>query len=422
VGPFVGQLQVRQADSFAAVTKTLNYTINAIGAQIVTVTPTEQPGTAQRVAPATRSNIPPVVFLSVKNLGAEGKSYDPFIKLEIQIKDDKPMLAVEPEIRVNGKLQPKDQGLRGLGLEERESKADELKLKIYRLVELGEGFNDIEVRVYDANNEMGMEITQVEYLSQRTDIWAIIMGVSDYQNDQIDDLNFAAADAQSFYDFIRSPEGGNLPADHIKLLLNRDATRENILRDMEWITSKAFENDVVYIYMAMHGMVGEEGELYFVAHNSDPGNLLATGVKKSDLENLLQRRMKSNKVAWFADACHSGSLGEDTQVSMRASRASATNRLLTEISKARNGLAMFMSATAAEFSQEGTKWGGGHGVFTHFLLQGLRGQADRNKDNFVSVPELYDYVSRQVSEATEGKQNPILRGNYDRELKLSTVK
>lgn len=421
VGPLVGQLQVRQVDGFAGIAKTLNYTINAIGAQIVTVTPTEQPGTAQRLTPVVRANTPPVVFLSLKNLGAEGKSYDPYVKLEIQIKDDKPMLAVEPEIRVNGKLQPKDQGLRGIGLEERETKEDELKLKMYRLVELGEGLNDIEVRVYDANNEMGMEITQVEYLSQRTDIWAIIIGVGDYQNDQIDDLKFAAADAQSFYDFIRSPEGGNLQADHIKLLLNRDATRENILRDMEWITSKAFENDVVYIYMAMHGMVGE-GELYFVAHNSDPGNLLATGVKKSDLENLLQRRMKSNKVAWFVDACHSGSLGEDTQVSMRASRASATNRLLTEISKARNGLAMFMSATAAEFSQEGTKWGGGHGVFTHFLLQGLRGQADRNKDNFVSVPELYDYVSRQVSDATEGKQNPILRGNYDRELKLSTVK
>lgn len=421
VGPLVGQLQVRQADGFAPVTKTLNYTINAIGAQIVTVTPTEQPTAMPRVMPVVRANTPPVVFLSLKNLGAEGKSYDPFVKLEIQIKDDKPLLAIEPEIRVNGRLQPKEQGLRGIGLEEREAKEDELKIKMYRLVQLSEGFNDIEIRVYDADNEMGMETTQVEYVPQRTDIWAIIIGVGDYQNDQIDDLKFAAADAQSFYDFIRSPEGGNLQADHVKLLLNRDATREEILRDMEWITSKAFENDVVYIYIALHGMV-DEGELYFLAHDSDPRNLLATGVKKTELENLLQRRMKSNKIVWFADACHSGSLGEDTQVSMRASRASATNRLLTEISKARNGLAMLMSATAAEYSQEGTKWGGGHGVFTYFLLQGLRGQADHNKDNFVSVPELYDYVSRQVSEATEGKQNPILRGNYDRELKLSTVK
>jgi len=421
VGPLVGQLQVRQADGFAPVTKTLNYTINAIGAQIVIVTPNEQTTAMQRVTPVLRANTPPVVFLSLKNLGAEGKSYEPYVKLEIQIKDDKPLLAIEPEIRVNGRLQPKEQGLRGIGLEEREAKEDELKIKMYRLVELSEGFNDIEIRVYDADNEMGMETTQVEYVPQRTDIWAIIIGVGDYQNDQIDDLKFAAADAQSFYDFIRSPEGGNLQADHVKFLLNRDANRENILRDMEWITSKAFENDVVYIYMALHGMVNE-GELYFLAHDSDPRNLLATGVKKTELENLLQRRMKSNKIVWFADACHSGSLGEDTQVSMRASRASATNRLLTEISKARNGLAMLMSATAAEYSQGGIKWGGGHGVFTHFLLQGLRGQADRNKDNFVSVPELYDYVSRQVSEATEGKQNPILRGNYDRELKLSTVK
>lgn len=421
VGPLSGQLQVRQTDGFASVSKALSYTINAIGAQIVTVTPTEQPGAVQRMTPTARVNTPPVVFLSLKNLGTEGKSYEPYVKLEIQIKDDKAMLAIEPEIRVNGRLQPKEQGLRGIGLEERQAKEDELKLKLYRLVELSEGLNDIEVRVYDSDNEMGMENTEVEYVSKRTDIWAIVVGVGDYQNDQIEDLKFAAADAQIFYDFVKSPEGGNLPTDHIKLLLNRDATRENILRDMEWLSSKAFENDVVYIYMAMHGMV-DQGELYFVAHNSDPGNLLATGVKKRDLEGLIQSRMRSNKIVWFADACHSGSLGEDTQVSMRASRASATNRLLTEISRARNGLAMFMSATAAEFSQEGTKWGGGHGVFTHFLLQGLRGLADKNKDNYVSVTELYDYVSRQVSDATAGKQNPILRGNYDRELPLSTVK
>jgi hypothetical protein len=40
----------------------------------------------------------------------------------------------------------------------------------------------------------------------------------------------------------------------------------------------------------------------------------------------------------------------------------------------------------------------------------------------VSLPELYDFVSRQVNEATEGKQNPVLRGDYDRELKVSAVK
>lgn len=419
VGPLVGQLQVRQADGFAGITKTLNYTINAIGAQIVTVTPTEQPGAVQRIAHSVRANTPPVVFLSVKNLGADGKSYEPYIKLEIQIKDDKPLVAVEPEIRVNGRIQPKEQGLRGIGLEERESKEVDQKLRLFRQVELSEGFNNIEVRIYDADNEMGFEIAQVEHVAQRTDILALVIGVGQYQY-SVDPLKYAAADAQSFHDFLRSPEGGGLPLDRIRLLLNKEATRENIIKGMEWLASKAFENDLVIIYLATHGMV-DQGELYFVGYNTDPKNLLATGIKKSDLD-IIQRRLKSNKVVWFADACHSGSMGEEPNVTMRSNRASSTNRLLSEIAKVRNGLAMFLSAQSTEFSQESERWGGGHGVFTYYLLQGLRGQADRNRDNLITITELFEFVSRQVNEATEGKQSPILYGNYDRALPLSTVK
>jgi len=420
-GPLSGQLIVSQADGFPDVKKQLDYSIKELGAEIVTVTPTVKPGATQLPLPVARTNTPPVVFLSPKNLGAEGKSFEPFVNLEIQIQDDKPMLSFEPEIRVNGKLQTKDQGLRGIGLQDREIQKIERKVRLVRRVELDEGFNHIEVRVYDSDNEMGMESTEIEYLAQRTDIWAIVIGVGDYENEQIDKLEYADNDAQSFYDFLRSPAGGNLQTDRIKLLLNREATRENILRDMGWITSRAFKNDLVIIYMALHGVV-EQGELFFLAHNSDPNNLLATGIKKSDLENLLQRRMKSNKIVWFADACHSGSVGEDPQIALRANRASATNRLLREIAKARNGLALFMSAMGMEFSQESSKWGGGHGVFTYFLLKGLRGEADRNKDNFVSINELYDYLSRKVNEETNGKQNPVLYGKYDQGLKLSTIK
>lgn len=419
VGPLVGQLQVHQKDGFPPINKTLNYAISAIGAQIVTVTPTEQPGTAQRVAPVVRANTPPVVFLSVKNLGADGKSYEPYIKLEIQIKDDKPLVAVEPEIRVNGHIQPKEQGLRGIGLEERESKEVDQKLRLFRQVELSEGFNNIEVRIYDADNEMGFEIAQVEYVAQRTDILALVIGVGQYQY-SVDPLKYAAADAQSFHDFLRSPEGGGLPLDRIRLLLNKEATRENIIKGMEWLASKAFENDLVIIYLATHGMV-DQGELYFVGYNTDPKNILATGIKKSDLD-IIQRRLKSNKVVWFADACHSGSMGEEPNVTMRSNRASSTNRLLSEIAKVRNGLAMFLSAQSTEFSQESERWGGGHGVFTYYLLQGLRGQSDRNRDNLITITELFEFVSRQVNEATEGKQSPILYGNYDRALPLSTVK
>jgi hypothetical protein len=419
-GPLSARLGVQQSDGFPDLEKKLTYSIKKLGAEIVTVTPAEKPVTVQPFISSTHTNIPPVVFLSPKQLATEGKSFDPYINLEIQIKDDKPMLSFEPEIRVNGRLQTREKGLRGIGIEERQIQNIE-KVRLIRRVELDEGFNHIEVRVYDSDNEMGMEAVEIEYLPRRTDIWALVIGIGDYQHDQIDRLDYADNDAQSFYDFFSSPTGFSLQADRVKLLLNQQATRENILKEMEWITNHAFKNDLVIIYMALHGIV-EQGELYFMAHNSDPHNLLASGVKKSDLENLLQRRMKSNKIVWFADACHSGSIGQDPLIALRANRAGSTNRLLREIAKARNGLALFMSAMGMEFSQESSKWGGGHGVFTYYLLKGLRGGADRNEDRYVSILELYDYVSKQVNEATAGKQNPVLYGQYDQGLKLSVIK
>jgi uncharacterized caspase-like protein len=50
----------------------------------------------------------------------------------------------------------------------------------------------------------------------------------------------------------------------------------------------------------------------------------------------------------------------------------------------------------------------GHGVFTYYLLEGLRGAADANGDGEVDVNEAYAYVSEQVSHATHGAQNPKL--------------
>jgi len=49
-----------------------------------------------------------------------------------------------------------------------------------------------------------------------------------------------------------------------------------------------------------------------------------------------------------------------------------------------------------------------HGVFSYHLLQGLRGDADNNKDKVVGVMELYQYLSEKIPDATRGGQHPLL--------------
>ena len=71
-----------------------------------------------------------------------------------------------------------------------------------------------------------------------------------------------------------------------------------------------------------------------------------------------------------------------------------------------------------QISQESERWGGGHGVFSFFLLRGLRGEADLNNDGIVTLGELFSYVRDHVYKETAGAQRPIARPGLTANLVL----
>lgn len=64
----------------------------------------------------------------------------------------------------------------------------------------------------------------------------------------------------------------------------------------------------------------------------------------------------------------------------------------------------------------------GHGVFTYYLLEGLRGKADLDKDGVITVDEAFLYVSRQVPQATDQEQHPVRKGTVEGDLILGILK
>jgi uncharacterized caspase-like protein len=81
----------------------------------------------------------------------------------------------------------------------------------------------------------------------------------------------------------------------------------------------------------------------------------------------------------IADACHSGGVGQQFDIARRAGRSEIPNPIsagLQELSGIGEGVCVLSASDDKQFSQESRKWGGGHGVFTYFLLQGLKGAAD----------------------------------------------
>ena len=57
-----------------------------------------------------------------------------------------------------------------------------------------------------------------------------------------------------------------------------------------------------------------------------------------------------------------------------------------------------------------------HGIFSYFLMKGMEGDADANKDNQITAGELHAYVQQNVIQQSSESQTPELQGDADRVL------
>ena len=248
--------------------------------------------------------------------------------------------------------------------------------------------------------------------------WALVVGISSYEYlPPAAQLHYAHRDAEDFAGFLRSYAGGALPADHIRLLENENATLAEIRADLEtWLVSSARPEDIVFVFFAGHGVLDDNDDGYFVAYDSDPQNLHATAIAFQDVDRTLSTRLRANLVVLAADACHAGRLGWSTYSPGSSSRAADA---LAKIGHGDRSFLKLLSTRPSEKSFEDQRFGGGHGVFSQVLLEGLNGAADLNGDHVVNISEAIDYLSRRVPELTDALQHPRVAGTFDGQVALA---
>ena len=250
--------------------------------------------------------------------------------------------------------------------------------------------------------------------------WAVVIGVSSYKYAPPHaQLKYAHRDAEEFAGLLKSPEGGGFPSGNVRLLTDVAATVGGIRAALHtWLPRSAGSNDIVYLFFAGHAVEGERGQSYFVAHDSDPQNLHATGISFKEVNETLTSSLKAATVVLFADACHAGGIG---WTSDPTTAPVAAQRSLEALGSKDRSFIKLLSARPSERSFEDERWGGGHGVFTYSVLTALRGAAERERDGFIRVSELIDYVSRYVPEQTDKKQNPRIAGNFEAAMPLAAL-
>jgi len=231
--------------------------------------------------------------------------------------------------------------------------------------------------------------------------WAIIIGISRYKYSKengFKNLIFADDDAKAF---ARVLINLGWKEDHIKLLIDEEATQRNIIIALEsWLT-KASTNDQIVLFWAGHGFADPEDpeKVYLACYDTD-GSIPATGYRMDRVRAALEEREARN-VVLFADTCHAGKL---------ITRGDRGLSIVPEIKKLHRegnvpkGWIFMVGADTDRKAIEHSSWT--NGAFTHCLVKALSGEADGYEnigpqDGIITMAELRAYMNSEMPEETQ---------------------
>ncbi|RKX51393.1 MAG: hypothetical protein DRP25_04325, partial [Thermotoga sp.] len=158
------------------------------------------------------------------------------------------------------------------------------------------------------------------------------------------------------------------------------------------------EGEVGVIYYSGHGYIGKDGKFYLIPKDVDSKYIEDTSMEFGKVLDMVMRC--KGKVMFILDACYSGVLKEGKPIVGVKIRKVEMEGVVKE------GKGVFM------MSSEGGEVSRG-GVFTKWLVEGMKGEGDEDGDGWVELKELYEYVKERVEDETGGKQKPVLLARED---------
>lgn len=263
-----------------------------------------------------------------------------------------------------------------------------------------------------AGNEMS-DVDILPQVSQRVknNNYAVVIGIESYRQ-RLPKADFATNDAKTVSKYLTKALG--YPEENVITLLNDFASRNDMEKYLgTWLRNNVEPMSTVFIYFSGHGAPNPKtGDAYLVPYDGDPTFIADTGYSLKQLYDNLAK-LNAKQVVVALDSCFSGAGGKSV--------AAKGTRSLVRVEKAtaHNIAVLTASADDQTSSSYDEKY---HGVFTYYLLKGMKGALEEDKYSKVELGELYNYIKPQVEKVSRkiynNEQTPQLIINDERLRKI----
>ncbi len=266
------------------------------------------------------------------------------------------------------------------------------------------GENEISITAFNKDNTVQGYMQRAKFnstiKSEEPHLYILSIGIDQYKDNTIN-LKYAVKDSKDIEDkILKQAETLYKPHNiHYQLITNTEANKANITNKINELSKIIKPTDSFVLFVAGHGIL-LQNQYYMLTHEYD-GKVNENNLISSNEIVEISKKIKSLSQLFIFDTCHAG--GVDYIVSgLYDARMSVLAKKM--------GLHIYASANSKEAAMDGYQ---GNGLFTYTLLDGLNNNrnADKNKDNKISLVELGEYSkanTTEISKKTGHQQTPLI--------------
>jgi len=234
-------------------------------------------------------------------------------------------------------------------------------------------------------------------VNRNKNAYAIVIGIENYRQ-KLPKADYATQDAKLVADYLIKSMG--YPEENVVTLLNDRAAKSDFEKYFEkWLHNNVEKGSTVFVYFSGHGAPNTKtGDAYLVPYDGDPSFIDQTGYSLKRMYEALGK-LPAKEIVVALDSCFSGAGGRS--VIAKGARPLVMN-LQGNMALSRNMTVLSASSGEQISSTYDEK---GHGLFTYFLLKGIKNEDVIKPDGSIKMEDLFDYIKPQVERIARKQYN-----------------